>query len=206
MSNSLAVFHEKLATARKAIAAETARMAAERIAAPRPKQAVTPLRFSYWRGRFEIDLPSEHTESTPIALERFRESFDIGVSGLRRHQCDCGKVFYHDANSHAWEDGELEKLREDKSATPLDHPIGYIFFHLRTFVPECTCWHDTAIELMKFLDNHAISIARYLRLLKKEKQSAADTIRLEELTGPNKEPVGTCKEEESSQGVTVAGG
>lgn len=106
-------------------------------------------------------------------LENFERAFSNGMSGCRR-TCDCGKEYYDGVNSYDWDEGELEGLEKDPAAIGLDHPCGDMGFEGREFVDACTCWHERAKQLMKFLDNHAYKIAEYLSLEKERKQSIAD--------------------------------
>lgn len=106
-------------------------------------------------------------------LENFEQAFRAGSAGCRR-RCECGKEFYDNIQSYDWEDGEIESLRSDKEAVPLDYCPGDIHFEGRMYVDACSCWHKRAEQIMGFLDSHAHQIAEYLKLEKQRKQAIAD--------------------------------
>lgn len=107
-------------------------------------------------------------------LENFERAFSSGSAGCRR-TCNCGKEYFDNHNGgYDWEDGELEKLLASKNSIALDYAPGDIDFEGRYYVDACTCWHERAEHIMRFIDAHAHKIAEYLTLEKKRKQAQAD--------------------------------
>jgi len=106
-------------------------------------------------------------------LNEFERAFSSGMAGCVR-TCECGRVFYDNANSYDWEPGELERLQASKKATPVDYSVGTLVLEGGEFVQACNCWHERASKIIDWLDNHAHGIAEYLTLEKKRKQADAD--------------------------------
>lgn len=107
-------------------------------------------------------------------LDRFARAFATDCGGLRR-TCDCGREFYDSMTwGGGWEEGELEKLQEDKKAVDLQHTVGTIEFTGKEYVQDCNCWHAAALGTAQWLDTHAHSTALYLNGEKAHLQQVAD--------------------------------
>ncbi len=106
-------------------------------------------------------------------LENFERAFSSGSGGCVRI-CECNKQFYDGHNSYDWEDGEIESLEADKNSVCLDYTVSTIIFEDKEYVVDCSCWHKRAEQIMGFIDGHSHSIAEYLTLEKKRKQSIAN--------------------------------
>lgn len=104
------------------------------------------------------------------------ENFIRGFRTIMSHAtmpCACGKVFYNPNGDWDWDEGEMEAL-EKSEATAIEHSVGEVPFEGKVYADACTCWHDRAIMIMKFIDSHRYGIADYLSLEKKRKQAEAD--------------------------------
>ena len=106
-------------------------------------------------------------------IEIFERAFSSGGAGCRR-TCQCGREFYDWYNTYDWEEGELEALNENPNAEGHDFSIGTLYIEGEEFCECCNCWHGRAEQIMKWLDAHARPIAKYLSLMKEEKQRQAD--------------------------------
>lgn len=118
----------------------------------------------------EIDLERMNPQDHP-SFRNFEDAFDCGASGAVRH-CNCGRVFYNSDGGWDFEPGELESLKAS-GATDLDHACGEINFNGKTYAIDCPCWHDRAMAVIEFLNEHAQSIADFLTNEKKRKTLAA---------------------------------
>lgn len=105
-------------------------------------------------------------------LDSFKEAFSTDHASSRG-LCDCGREYYNSTGAWDWHDGELKKLQADTRAEDLNCSIGFIEFTGRTFVVQCTCWHDRANLLMRFMDTPGHNIATYLRCEKIRKLEEA---------------------------------
>lgn len=101
-------------------------------------------------------------------ITSFENAFDTHC-GSSRATCACGRRFYNNDGGWDWEEGELEKLEADSTATNLEWSIGYVEFEGVTFVVDCECWKKRAQKIMEFLDGHRREICEYFKL---EKQRA----------------------------------
>jgi hypothetical protein len=105
-------------------------------------------------------------------MDNFEAAFATGRGGDHR-VCHCGRIFW-DSTGSGWESGELDDLRTNPRATAMDRTVGTIYFDNCEYVDACTCWHPRAREIYRFIDAHAIQIAKYLNLEKRRKQAIAD--------------------------------
>ncbi len=108
-------------------------------------------------------------------IELFERSFASGSGGCRR-TCNCGREFYDDFNPYDWEEGELEALRKDPKATCLDWSVSDLDFAGKSYVMDCDCWHNSAKQIMHFLDKHGDKIANYFANKKAQKQAEANAV------------------------------
>lgn len=107
-------------------------------------------------------------------INNFEQAFDM-QSGSCVETCACGKRFFDNGNDdYDWDEGELEELKSDPEAIPLDYSVNRIKFEGTEYVPDCDCWKERARKIIGFLDSHAHQIAKYLTLEKKRKQKIAD--------------------------------
>lgn len=106
-------------------------------------------------------------------LENFEQAFTPPV-GSCSVTCECGRVFYNPSGSWDFYEGELESLKNNPKATPVEWSCGYVFFEGHEYAMDCNCWHERAKKLMDWIDAHADRIAKYLTLEKKRKQAIAD--------------------------------
>lgn len=102
----------------------------------------------------------------PLVLDNFIEAFGSRGSGCIR-ECACGRVFYNSDGGWDWEEGELEKLLADPTATNLDYSVSTVLFEGKEFVPDCLCWRPRAHRVIKFLQAHDQEIAAFLAAEKK---------------------------------------
>lgn len=108
------------------------------------------------------------------SLDTFERAFS-GNTGSCRGRCDCGVVFFDCGNDgYSWEPGELEALEADPAAKDLPYAVTYVVFEGRYYVSDCSCWHERAEQVKKFIDGHAAAIAEYIRLEKARKQRDAE--------------------------------
>ncbi len=107
------------------------------------------------------------------AVQNFVDAFDDSTGGCVR-DCACGRVFYNPDDTWSWEAGELEKLRADAKATPLDYSVSTFTFEGTAYVIDCDCWHDRALRVIAWLQNNDQAIAAFLNAEKKRKQAEAD--------------------------------
>jgi len=115
------------------------------------------------------------TEKTLMAkIENFETAFHDN-SGHCSLMCACGKTYYNEDGGWDWQEGELEKLHNDKNAINVDCSVGGVQFEGAEYANVCDCWHKRAEKIIKFIDAHAYSIAEYLTLEKKRKQLIADS-------------------------------
>lgn len=105
-------------------------------------------------------------------FENFEKAFDVGVGACSR-MCECGRKFYNPDPTWDFEEGELEELENDPTATALDYSIGIISFEGSEYALDCNCWHERAKQIISFINNHAYKIADYLTLEKKRKTQEA---------------------------------
>jgi hypothetical protein len=114
-------------------------------------------------------------EVTPTQMEIFERAFSSKFSGCRR-QCACGKEFYHDcAGAWDWNEGELEALRADPSATALDYTPGGVMIYGVEHCNACTCWLEKAQRIITWLEGNVPHITEYLRLKKEALEAEAET-------------------------------
>lgn len=106
-------------------------------------------------------------------LENFREAFTPPTSGIL-HLCECEKVYFDSQDPGCFEPGELERLRSNPNAIELDKATGGVCFEGYDYCYDCTCWHERAMKIIAFLDNHAYGIAEYLSLERKRKFDEAN--------------------------------
>lgn len=106
-------------------------------------------------------------------IEIFLRAFSAHTAG-RVRTCDCGITYFDGFNSYDWEDGELEKLQAYPNAEELGYAPGDIRFEGHEYVDACTCWHERAFKIMRWMDGHAQSIAEYLTLRKERLQRLAN--------------------------------
>lgn len=106
-------------------------------------------------------------------IESFETAFNEKV-GSCNAVCACGRTFYNHPGGWDWEDGELERLEKDESATCLQWSVGFVRFEGETYVIDCDCWHKRAKRMMAFIDSHGHQIAEYLRIEKERKLKEAN--------------------------------
>lgn len=107
------------------------------------------------------------------ALEAFVLAFSSHVSGSVR-DCACGRTFYNpDTRSWDWEDGELDDLNNDATATPVDWSVGTIFLEGQEFVTDCDCWRKRAARIVRWMQTHDHAIAEWLRIQKRMHEETA---------------------------------
>jgi len=97
-------------------------------------------------------------------LKSFEDAFKTNTGGCRG-VCECGKQFYNSGGGWNWEDGEIERLREE-NAQDLDRSVGFVRFENKEYCRDCDCWHKRANDVMGFIDTHNHQIAKYLSLEK----------------------------------------
>lgn len=102
--------------------------------------------------------------------ENFERAFSTGMSSCRS-TCACGKEFYDNVNSYDWGDGEFEELSADPEAVALDHPVGGVTVNGREYCGDCTCWHETAEKMIRWLEANQEEVAAWYSL---ERQRLAD--------------------------------
>jgi len=102
---------------------------------------------------------------TKAQQENFERAFSTGGGGCRR-ECACGKEYFNPSGDWSWEDGELEKLRDDPNATAVEYAIGGILFQGREYANACTCWEPLAEKFIGFIDDHGREVAKYVNLEK----------------------------------------
>ena len=96
----------------------------------------------------------------------FVDAFRTNGSGCRR-QCACGKEYYDAYNSGCWDDGEVESLEKNPNAFGRDYAVGEVIVAGKAYADACDCWHKRALEVMRFIDENAQSIATYLNAEKR---------------------------------------
>ncbi len=111
-------------------------------------------------------------------IEIVEEAFRDRTAGNRR-ECACGKVFYNSGGGWDWEDGELEALKKNKSATDLDYSVGTITFERTEYCLDCNCWHRKAHMIFGFLMVHNSQVVALFRAVKKYKLAHAERIKVE---------------------------
>ena len=113
--------------------------------------------------------------STDRQFENFEKAFRGGVNGCRR-RCECGVEYYDTYNrGYDWDEGELDALEADPNAKALDHAVGLVEFEGRYYVDGCTCWHERAKRLIKFIKDHDAAIAEFLSLERERLQREAES-------------------------------
>ncbi|MCK5614022.1 hypothetical protein KAR91_69810 [Candidatus Pacearchaeota archaeon] len=108
-------------------------------------------------------------------LDNFKEAFRSGTSGCIR-VCHCETTYYNSGDQWTFEDGELEKLQNDRSAIELDNGVYTVFFDGKEFITDCDCWHERAEHIMEYFDSYMNQIAEYFKLEKKRIQREANQI------------------------------
>ncbi len=106
-------------------------------------------------------------------LENFREAFSPPF-GTVRALCECGKTYFDTQYKGCFEPGEFEALMSNPNAVPLDCGIGYVNFEGKQYCWNCDCWHERAMKLIGWIDNHAYGIADYLSRERKRKFDEAE--------------------------------
>jgi hypothetical protein len=99
----------------------------------------------------------------PPRLENLARAFHPGISGLRT-RCKCGRAFYDTQNSYDWEEGELEALISDPTATGVPYTVEIIDLPDGEYAVDCSCWHEKGHKIIGFLDNNQDQIARWFEL------------------------------------------
>lgn len=109
-------------------------------------------------------------------LDNFERAFKENGGGCRV-RCACGKIYYnHDRTGWDWEENELETLEKDDNAIAIAYSVEYIRFEGVQYVIDCDCWKAQAELIMKFLDGHALCIARYINFEKNRKLKEANAM------------------------------
>lgn len=99
-------------------------------------------------------------------MRQFEEAFASSGAGARRI-CVCGRQFYNaDEGAWDWEEGELEKLCADPSATGVEWSCGTLVIEGISYARDCDCWHKAASSAIDFIEDHAHAIASYLNTRK----------------------------------------
>jgi hypothetical protein len=97
-------------------------------------------------------------------ITNFEIAFDSG-GGSCWERCECGKTFYGSESDWDWEDGEYENFENDENAVPSEYDgVARVYFEGTFYVTECSCWHERAKKVMRFLDTHAEQIGVYFNL------------------------------------------
>ncbi len=107
-------------------------------------------------------------------LENFERAFSNGTSTCRA-LCDCGRIYYCDADKGCFDEGELEELVNNIDAFAVDYSIGYMGFEGREFANACTCWHQRATKIAAWIDGHGRKVAEWLSLEKARKVREANS-------------------------------
>lgn len=105
----------------------------------------------------------------------FEDAFHDGVSGCVR-TCACGRTCYDTANSYDWEEGELEKLQQDKNAVPLDYACSTMTIDGREYVMGCPC--NGARKYEDWLRHYAEKIAAFLVKVREERLAHAEALKV----------------------------
>lgn len=105
-------------------------------------------------------------------IENFENAFRTST-GSCLFECKCGRRFFNSNGGWDWEDGELEELEEDNTATDLDWSVGSLYFDSAEYARDCDCWHDRAKNLMGLIDRHSRQLAEYLNSEKDRKTKEA---------------------------------
>lgn len=105
-------------------------------------------------------------------LDSFERAFTNGGGCVR--DCACGRVFYNPDGGWTWEDGELDRLRADPTATALEWSVGEMVIEGKSYVPDCDCWKPIALKFIAFIRRYDEEIAEFLTNEKRRKQAEAD--------------------------------
>lgn len=92
--------------------------------------------------------------------QTFFDAFKLPV-GSCRGVCNCGKTYYNSNGGWGFDDTEIEQLKV-MGAIDLDYSVGFIELEGRTYIYDCECWHERAIQIQSFIDGHNHQIANYL--------------------------------------------
>jgi len=97
-------------------------------------------------------------------IDNFKKAFDLNTQSLTE-QCSCGESFHH-PDKLLWNYDENESDFLASTSIEVQHPIRKINLDGIEYVSDCSCWHNKANQISKFIENNAVGISKYLNTLR----------------------------------------
>lgn len=117
------------------------------------------------------------SEEPELADREALDNFDRAFSHIRTgsFKCHCGKLYWDCHNGgYDWEDGDIERLKNDPNATAVEYAIDVIQIDDKEYANACTCWEKRASRIIEWLEAHRSEIVAYFRYEKERKVAAAN--------------------------------